>query len=230
LTCFLYFRAWRNGLLSPIYVPPELRQVRTLLARGEFLEAIGQLWIGARLGSGSAAATLGYVCLHHPNLTVVGYEGAVRLCRESANRSNGYAQYVVACREYEQGNFDAYARWLSRSARSGFVPAVSDLSRDILIATRDNRWKQLYARRQLRRTLFRGHYPAAITLFRAFVNREFAWGMAILGYIAFPIAVLSGPVLLYFCPFSIGSFSHSWGSRNPIFPLTEPFNSSRDPE
>jgi hypothetical protein len=211
-------------------VPPELQQVRTLIAQGKLLAAIDQLWISARLGSGTAAAILGYVCLRDPALTMVDRQEVARLCRESANRSNAYAQYVVACSEYEQGNYKAYARWLIRSARTGFVPAVSDYGRDMLIATRGTRWKQLYARRQLRRAVFRGHWPGAFTLIRTLAAGKFGWGLAILGFIALPIAVLIGPAFIYFQPFSLGVFMHPLGARQPIFDLSEAFSSSPDAE
>src|ERR1700692_3297678 len=50
-------------------------------------------------------------------------------CLEAGNRNDGFAQYVVAWQAYEMGDYQAYAKWLERSARQRFLPAIADMAR-----------------------------------------------------------------------------------------------------
>jgi TPR repeat protein len=211
-----YSRAWRHGLLQPLYVPSELRQVRDFLSQGDLSAALNELSTRATLGSNSAAATLDYICLRHPSLPSVDYELTARLCRASANRSYPYAQYVVACREYQQGNFKSYARWLHRAARANFPPAISDLGRAV-IEMPGNLAHGLLAKRCFRRALVRGHVLSALYFLRACKDGKFGGGMLALGYVAFPFAVLCVTPICRLCPFSAGLFSHPLGLQKPLF-------------
>jgi hypothetical protein len=211
-----YSRAWRHGLLHPLYVPSELRQVRAFLSQGDLSAALNELSTRATLGSNSAAATLDYICLRHPSLPSVDYELTARLCRASANRSYPYALYVVACREYQQGNFKSYARWLHRAARANFPPAISDLGRAV-IETPSKLAHGLLAKRCFRRALVRGHLLSALYFLRACKEGKFGGGMLVLGHVAFPLAVLCVTPICRLCPFSAGIFSHPLGLQKPLF-------------
>lgn len=213
---FLYSRAWRHGLIHPLYVPSELRQVRAFLSQGDLSAAINELLTRARLGSNSAAATLDYICLRQPSLPLVEYELTEKLCRAAANRSYPYAQYVVACREYQQGNYKSYARWLHRAARRNFPPAISDLGRAVLEAS-SNRAHGFLAKRCFRRALMRGHLLSVLYFLRACKEGKFSGGTSILGHLAFPLALLCITPICRLRPFSAGVFSHPFGLQRPLF-------------
>lgn len=213
---FLYSRAWHHGLLHPLYVPSELRQVRAFLSQGDLPAAINELLMHARLGSNAAAATLDYICLRHPSRPLVEYKLIAELCRAAAHRSYPYAQYVVACREYEQGNFKSYARWLHRAARRNFPPAISDLGRAVLESS-NNRAHWLLAMRCFRRALIRGHLLSVLYCLRVCKRRKVSIGVSILGRIAFPLALLCITPIIRLHPFSVSVFAHPFGLQKPLF-------------
>jgi hypothetical protein len=122
-------KAWRHGLVLPIFVPADLLNIRTLLAAGQLQEAAAELWKLSSLGSNSAAALLAYLCLRDGNLCGPDRAAIAERCRESANRRNGYAQFVLAWSEYKKGNNKQFYYWLRQSARQRFSPAMGDLGR-----------------------------------------------------------------------------------------------------
>jgi hypothetical protein len=143
-------KAWRHGLVLPIFVPTDLWNIRTLLAVGKLQEAAAELWKLSSLGSDSAAALLAYLCLRDRNLC--GPDPAARAavaerCRESANRRNGFAQFVLAWSEHEKGNNKQFDYWLNQSARQHFSPAMGDLGRIFISpANKDQRRPKLSKR------------------------------------------------------------------------------------
>jgi hypothetical protein len=73
-------RAWRHGLQQPFYVPKELQHIRLLLSEGRIFDATKELWKSASIGSGAAAATLGYMCLVCGELSGIDRVAAMQLC------------------------------------------------------------------------------------------------------------------------------------------------------
>jgi hypothetical protein len=179
--------------------------------------AIGELSRLASMGSDSAAATLEYMCLRDPHLPGVDHENISSLCQASAIRSYAYAQYVVACREYQLGNFREYSRWLHRAARRNFPPAIGDVARALLAASGTSRRYSKFAKRFLGRAIERGHVVSALHFLRACKDGKFGGGMSVMGYIAFPIALLFSAAMCRVFPFSVSLFSHPFGSEKPLF-------------
>jgi len=160
-------RVWRHGLVHPFHVPSELRHVRSLLSEGRVSAAIAELSTRAALGSKNAAATLAYMCLRDPHLPQVDYESTARLCRISASRSHAYSQYVVACLEYEQGNFKEYSRLLHRAARQRFPPAIGDVARALIETPSKSPKTILLAKRCLDGRLWEDMYCPHSTFFES---------------------------------------------------------------
>ena len=216
-TIHLDFRAWRHGLAHPFYVPSELRQVRVLLSTGNISAAIDELSTRAANGSNNAAATLEYICLRDPHLPGVDHWTVASLCRASASRSHAYSQYVLACREYQRGNFKEYSRWLYRAARQNFPPAIGDVGRAFIEKSSDSRKNALLAKRFLARAFVRGHSLSALYFLRACREGSFGSGMSVLGHVAFPVALLLITPICRLRPFSAGLFSHPFGVDKPLF-------------
>ncbi len=210
-------RAWRHGLVHPFYVPSELQQIRALLSTGNISAAIDELSTRAANGSNNAAATLEYICLRDPNLPQVDYWTAASLCRASASRSHAYSQYVLACREYQRGNFKEYSRWLYRAARQNFPPAIGDIGRAFVEKSSHSRKSALLAKRFLARAFVRGHLLSALYFLRACRDGTFGSGMSLLGQVAFPAALLVITPICRLRPFSAGLFSHPFGVDKPLF-------------
>ncbi len=179
--------------------------------------AIGELSKLASRGSDTAAATLEYMCLRDPHLPGVDYESISSLCRASANRSYPYAQYVVACREYQLGNFREYSRWLHRAARRNFPPAIGDVARALLAASVTSRRYSTVAKLFFGRAIERGHAVSALHFIRACKDGKFGSGMSVIGHIGFPIALLISAAMCRVFPFSVNFFSHPFGVEKPLF-------------
>ena len=210
-------RVWRHGLAHPFYVPAELRQVRNLLCEGRIAAAIDELSRYAALGSSDAAATLAYMCLRDPDLPQVDRESITRLCRESAHRSHAYSLYVIACVEYQKGNFKEYSRYLHRSARRQFPPAIGDLARALIETSGQSRNTNNLAMRCLKRAVVRGHILSALYFLQACKKNRFGIGLAIVAEVIFPVALLLVTPLCRLCPFSASVFSHPFGIERPLF-------------
>jgi hypothetical protein len=97
-------KAWRHGLVIPIFVPEDLLNIRTLLAAGQLQQVAAELGKLSSLGSNSAAALLAYLCLRDGSLCGPDRAAVAERCRESANRRSGFAQFVLAWSEHEKGN------------------------------------------------------------------------------------------------------------------------------
>ena len=218
-TLHLDLRAWHHGLVHPFYVPSELRQVRVLLSQGRISEAIRELSTRAAFGSDNAAATLAYICLRDPHLSEVDYERVESLCRAAATRSHAYSQYVVACREYQQGNFKEYSRWLDRAARQNFAPAIGDVARALVESSSKSRKHNFQAKRYFGRAMVRGHVVSALCFLRVCKQGKFGSMMSILGHVAFPVALLFFTPVCRLFPFNAGFFSHPFGIEKPLFAL-----------
>jgi len=132
---FMEMRAWGHGLSHPIYVPRDFDDVKLMLSQGMISAACHALWQRAALGSDSAAALLGYIDLRDGLADGIDRAEVTIRCVNAANRNDGFAQYVVAWKAYQLGDFSVFGKWLDRSARQGFVPAIVDAAR-IKVQTR----------------------------------------------------------------------------------------------
>jgi hypothetical protein len=209
----LYFSAWRNGLQRPIYVPSELRPIRSLLSRGNFKDAIGELLRLSILGSNSAAATLGYIALTCDSLQGEGRLQAIRLCRNSAARGYGYAQYVEAWREYEEGNVRKFAQWLNRSAKQRFLPAIGDLGRLLIAPPSKMKRHPRLARKLFRLAMSSGHLASAVTFFQSCKQGNFGPLYSSIGTLLLPLSILLVTPIMWMLPFSITVFAYPAGHK-----------------
>jgi hypothetical protein len=215
---FLGFRAWKNGLLRPFYVPNDLAEVRDLLADGKLSHAAIELLRLAQLGSRSAAATLGCLCLMDQRECAIYASVAQTLCRESAVRGNSFAQYVIAYTEYENNNHGEFRRWLSSSASQGFPPAVGDLARLLISGRKKLVPKKLaLAKGLFRQAIAKGHYVSLLTLLNGCKAGKFGVLPRVPGSIAYVIAKLFMMPAAWIAPFSIHFFAYPAGGNVLLF-------------
>lgn len=213
-------RAWSHGLTFPFYVPPAFMGIRSLLSEGRVVAATIELSKLTALGSGDAAATLSYMRLRGPCIT--GAEGGSSTCNVASARANGFAQYVVACVEYQRGNFKEYARWLHRASRQSFPPAIGDFGRALIVApTNRLKWSIPLAKRVFWRAIAHGHLPSIIYFLRACNQRKFGWGYYILSIFALPPAIIVIVAAIRLFPFCKETFSYPYGTKKPLFDRVE---------
>jgi hypothetical protein len=210
-------RAWRHGLVHPFYVPAELRHIQALLSEGKVADATLDLWRLASLGSNPAAATLGYMCLACGELSGVDCAVAIRLCADSANRGDSYAQYVIAWHEYEQGNNRKLAKWLHRSARQQFPPAIGDLGLLFIAPPKASKRRPYLAKRFFRLAINRGHLTSISFFLRGCKQGVFGGAYRTIGYLFFPLAVLLITPVIWLYPFSLSVFAYPASNKKPLF-------------
>jgi hypothetical protein len=212
-------RVWTHGLTHPIYIPVELGEVRERFAAGEFKIAIDHLCTRASLGSCAAAAVLDYICLRERGIVGVDVVAVSHLCRACAMRSNGYAQYIVACRAYEDGSFQEYAKWLHRSARQNFLPAITDVGRALIGGQKLTHNQIRLAKRYFWRAARGGHVLAITIYLRACWRGTFGKSHRAIAFFALPGVILINALLIRFFPFSVGLFAYHYGAPRRLFSL-----------
>ena len=209
--------AWRHGLAQPFYVPKELQHVRVMLADGRVSEATRELWRLATMGSSPAAATLGYMCLACGELSGVDCLAALELCRHSANRNCGFAQYVVAWKEYELGNYRELRRWLHRSADQRFGPAICDLGRLAVTGKHHYQRRPEMAKKYFRFAVREGHIFSVIFFLQYCRERKFGVLLQLFSTVALPISRAFIVPASWFYPFGIAVFSYPASRKRPLF-------------
>jgi hypothetical protein len=214
---FLSARAWGHGLSHPIYVPQGLQDVQVLLSDGRVSAACDALWRRATLGSDAAAALLGYMSLRHIVMDGIESSAVTQRCLEAANRNDGFAQYVVAWHSYEMGDFQAYAKWLERSAKQRFLPAIADIARCAMQAPGTSTAARRNAKKSFWIALKRGHFLSAIYFFKFCANGQFGFHYRLVGLFGFPLSLILLLPIMKLCPFSIGVFSYPVGTKKPLF-------------
>lgn len=214
---FLHSRMWRYGFSHPIYVPAELHHIRLSISEGRISPAMDELWKLARLGSDSAAATLDYMCLRGPMAVHLDSELIEKRCREAAIRRNGHAEYVVACRAYQQGNFKDYAKWLHRSAKEDFKPAIGDIGRIIMQGPKRSARTKAVAKKCFRRAIAGGHLISIVYFLLVCKKGRFGWVYRIFGTVVLPIAIAFTTPICLLCPFSISVFTHPARAKERLF-------------
>jgi TPR repeat protein len=214
----LGFRAWKNGLLRPFYVPNDLGEVRDLFAAGEVVDAVSELLRLAQLGSKSAAATLGYVCLMDNKACAIDLSVALTICREAATRGDSFAQYVIAYTEYENKNYVEFQRWLNTSARQGFPPAVGDLAR-LLISGRRKviPGKLALAVKLFKHAISRGHFISLLTFLEGCRTGKFGALPRMPGILAYATIKACMMPIVWLIPFSIHFFAYPAEETGPLF-------------
>ena len=206
--------------MQPFHVPREFRHVRSLLSDGQVKDASIELWRLASVGSNTAAATLGYMCLTNGELDGIDSMAAFRLCAASANRGDRYAEYVIAWHEYEKGNLKKLSYWLNRSAKQKFPPAVGDLGL-LLISPADRANRRISLSKRLFRIAGRlGHLPSVAIFLRNCRAGVFGKAYMAIGCIFLPFAVLLMSIAMWLYPFSILVSTYPAGKKKLLFTKT----------
>lgn len=214
---FINRKAWRNGLVLPIYVPVDLRNIRILLSEGQLEEAAAVLWRLSSLGSDSASALLAYLCLRDGNLCGPDRAAVAERCRESANRRNGFAQFVLAWSEHEKGNNKQFNYWLNESAKQHFSPAMGDLGRIFISpATEDQRRPKL-SKRFFSLAVRNGHMLSIVMFMHGCWRGTFGSGFRLIGIVGWPLSILLAWIMMWFRPFGLSVFAYPMGSSRPLF-------------
>ncbi len=156
----------------------------------------------AQLGSNSAAATLGYFCLLSEDNDGIDRESGLSLCRAAANRGDSYAQYVTAWHEYELGHIRSFQRWINRSARQRFTPALGDLALLMLSPRKRSNRRPDLAKRIFFFAIRRGHLASIILFLARSLVGSFGWHYRVIALIAFPIAIIIVGFATRIYPFS----------------------------
>ena len=214
---FVSARVWGHGLSHPIYVAHGLQDVQVLLSEGRVSAACDALWQRATLGSDAAAALLGYMNLRHVLPDGVESSEVVRRCVDAANRDDGFALYVVAWQAYEKGEYRVYAKWLHRSARQRFLPAIADIARAAMQTTPTTVANRRIARKSFWIAFKRGHVLSALFFFRGCAMGQFGFPLRLLGLFGFPLSLIALLPIMKLSPFSIRVFSYPVGTKKPLF-------------
>lgn len=210
-------KAWQHGLVLPIFVPADLLNIRTLLAAGQLQEAAVELWKLSSLGSNSAAALLAYLCLRDANLCSTDRAAVAERCRESANRRNGYAQFVLAWSEHEKGDYKQFYYWLNQSAIQRFSPAMGDLGRIFISSPNKDRYRPKLSKRFFFLAIRNGHSLSITTFMHGCWRGAFGPGFRLIGVLGWPLSVLFLWLLMRLFPFSLSAFAYPTGSNRPLF-------------
>jgi hypothetical protein len=181
------------------------------------LDAAAALWHSAALGSDVAAATLGYMCLVCTELRGIDRVEALRLCRESANHDFNYAQYVIAWLEYELGNHGEFVKWINRSARRRFPPAICDLGRLALTGSMKSGNSATIAIKFFRLSIRAGHFMSIMFFLRFCKEGKFGGPLKIAGIFALPIAHLLFLPVTWCHPFSLTAFIYPASQKQNLF-------------
>jgi hypothetical protein len=214
---FVSVRVWGHGLSHPIYVAQDLPDVQILLSEGKVPEACIALWRRASLGSDAAAALLGYMNLRHVVPDGVEPSEVTQRCVDAANRNDGFALYVVAWQAYEMGDPQTYAKWLERSARQRFLPAIADVARYAMQTPGPTVAVRRVAKKSFWIAFRRGHVISASYFFRCCAKGQFGFHYRLLGLVGFPLSLIALLPIVKLYPFSIGVFSYPVGTKKPLF-------------
>jgi hypothetical protein len=210
-------KAWRHGLVLPIFVPADLLNVRTFLAAGQLQEAAAELCKLSSLGSNAAAALLAYLCLRDGTLCGPDRAAVAERCRESANRRDGFAQYVLAWSEHEKGNNKQFYYWLNQSAKQRFPPAMGDLGRLFISPPQKDQRRPKLSKRFFYLAIRNGHSVSIAMFLHGCWRGAFGPGFRLIGILGWPLSILVLWLLMRLFPFDLYVFAYPTGSKRPLF-------------
>lgn len=123
---------WK-ALNYPIFIPEGDPEIAALLIGREICRLAELLGRRAALGSGSAAALLGFLELMGAFGGEAKPEAVIDRCTPAAAAGDPYAQYVLSWADWKMGKMRDALRWMTRSARdSQFLPAWVGLGKLLL--------------------------------------------------------------------------------------------------
>lgn len=206
---------WRNYLNGPLYIPPQGRELISILHADGPSCLVEELQRRSSLGSPWASAALGYLSL------MPGVEGkrntarAIQLCKSHAEAGDPYSLFVFAWAKFWEGDHDAALEAMTKSAVRHFPPAALDLT--TLVWEGSKRSDPSRALRMLRYADLTHHKAALIWRCRLYRSGSFGLLRRILGYGLTPIAKLRYRIALLFDPFSPRVFLFQSSATAPLF-------------
>jgi hypothetical protein len=165
----------------------------------------------------SAAALLEYLCLRDPNLCGMDRDAVYERCKESANRRDSFAQYVLARVEYERGNYRSWFHWLTASARQHFLPAIGDLAKVLISPSDKGKMRPGLSMRCFSLAMRRGHLISIMIFLHGCRRGVFGRISRLAGMMFWPISILPVWLAMKFLPFSASIFTYPVGAKTPLF-------------
>jgi TPR repeat protein len=200
-----------------VYVPPELQSIREALAAGSIDAALRDLARLTELGSGSAAALLGYLNLRGTNQSGIDPANVLTRCRKAAERGDAYAQYVCAWQDYYDGDHEQALRWMNSAVKGQFLPAIADVGRfavdGVAMSDKQPRVAAVY----FRHAIGLGHIPSLMYLVNYARKGLFGWWWRVPALLATPLLVVLLIPVAYLRPFDIVVFAHPSKNDRRVF-------------
>jgi hypothetical protein len=211
---------WKS-LNYPVFVPQADPEIVSLLMQRDIDGLAALLKKRASLGSGSAAALLGYLELmkafsgrHDPNVVIAG-------CTAAAQRGDPYARYILSWAYWEARNGNDALHWMRRSAvESQFLPAWVDLGR-MLSEVAHNAAEFRAAVKILWGAHRRGHVGALAVICDLGRRGRLGGLTNVLVLMLYPYALIRGVLTLRCDPFGIRCFSYVPNAREPLFRVAQ---------
>jgi len=205
--------AWRNGLNFPIYVPTEMKAIRSLLSVGAVSETCAELWRLATLGSDQAAAVLAFMSLRGIEWKGEDPNRILRRCQQAATNGDSYAQFVMGLNEKKLHNHSKEAEWLQLATMKEFGPALAESGILAASVARRPDLARIYFYRGVRAR----HIPSLIFFLSYCVRGTYGWCWRILGMAALPLAMIVMIFATRYFPYSLPVFSHLFARDRPLF-------------
>jgi hypothetical protein len=225
---YIQARSVWKAVNYPIYIPEQDRDIAALLVKCDAAELAEVLERRASLGSGRAAAILGYLELMGAFSGQSNPKATIACCTAPAKAGDSYAQYVLSWAYWETGNWADALHWMKRSASDPrFLPARVDLGRMLarMAASAGNAGHSRTAVKTLWDAHKRGHVGALAQICRIALGGHLGPLSRMLGIVLFPYAATRLLLGLQCDPFGIRTFAFV---RDPDKPFFNPLKSKRD--
>jgi hypothetical protein len=201
-------RLWRAYFNAALYVPPELcPSLRILESRGRdaFVAELERL---SSLGSPSACALLGMLCLTPDSGGTRDPKRAMELCKSHADAGHAYAQFVYAWAQMLTQRGTPAVATMNKAATHLFPPATIALGTFLLSTSGADPRQAEAARKVIGLAARSGHTSALLLRCSFYRSGRFGIWKRLLGVLLTPIAFVR-PVFstLFVDPFSARVFS-----------------------
>jgi len=210
--------AWRV-LNYPLYIPERDAEIRKLLLSGDISELMRVLERRASLGSGWAAALLGFLRLRGAPGGSPDPKLAESTCLDAARAGEPFAQYVLAWALWERGEYGPAIRWMKPAALDGeFLPALVDGGRFLATLAARGLVDMAEAVEFLWDAHRLGHLTALLFIAEFFRRGHLGIARKALGVLIFPYAVARAAVAMHCASFSARVFVNMFESaEHPLF-------------
>jgi|ERR1700683_819196 hypothetical protein len=209
-------RLWRAYFNAPLYVPPETRSTLRVLEyrrRDAFVAELERL---SSLGSPSASALLGVICLAPGPDGTRNTERAIDLCKSHAHSGDVYAQFVYAWALMFSKQPDAAITTIHKAALRLFPPATTDLVTFLWISGGKEHRHAPLAMKALGLAVRSGHKSAMLWRCVLYRSGRFGFWRRPVGVVLTPIAFSKLVISSFFRPFSAQVFSFPTRLKRPL--------------